>query len=386
MSLFKILRRIGTRSGSRPSTPSFEGAQDPFAQPASASQSAPALDDNGRDIRSRPVTPSASRPSAPSVEGIQAPFAQLGSPLQPAPALGDDGRDISSRPVTPSASRPSAPSVEGIQAPFAQLGSPLQPAPALDKDGARIRSRFNRIRILIIGRANAGKTTVLQKVCGTTDEPEVFDASGNKVLDPFAGGRGLHDINNATVFKNNPGFIFHDSRGFESGGAEELDEVKAFISARSGSTSMKDQIHAIWYCIPLDDDRPFITAETNFFSECGTGNVPVIVLFTKFDAMDGKAFTELKKSGVSSGDARVQAPGHAVRMFERDLRDKLYGMKYPPKSHVLLRDMNDPRATGKVLVDSTASAIDNKALKQLFISTQRSNIALCMKSAMDELE
>lgn len=106
------------------------------------------------------------------------------------------------------------------------------------------------------------------------------------------------------------------------------------------------------YCIPLDDDRPFLTAEKTFFSEGGTGNgmqvscasfpsdsvtVPVIVIFTKFDAMDDKAFSELTRSGMSIDDAKVQAPGHAVMMFDRDLRDVLYGMKYPPKNHVLLR-------------------------------------------------
>ena len=31
-----------------------------------------------------------------------------------------------------------------------------------------------RFRILIIGRANAGKTTILQRVCDTTDSPEIY--------------------------------------------------------------------------------------------------------------------------------------------------------------------------------------------------------------------
>ena len=31
-----------------------------------------------------------------------------------------------------------------------------------------------RFRVLIIGRANAGKTTILQKVCDTTEGPEVY--------------------------------------------------------------------------------------------------------------------------------------------------------------------------------------------------------------------
>ncbi|KZP32298.1 hypothetical protein FIBSPDRAFT_812576 [Athelia psychrophila] len=290
---------------------------------------------------------------------------------------------------TRSGSRPSTPPFEGVQAPFAQLGQASQSAPALDEDGSDIRGRFNRIRILIIGRANAGKTTVLQKVCGTTDKPEVFDASGNKIKKPNflrpSRDRGLHDINNATVFKSNPGFIFHDSRGFEAGGAQELDDVKAFISARSDSRELEDQIHAIWYCIPLDDDRPFTRAEISFFSECGTGSVPVIVIFTKFDAMDDKAFSELTKLGMSTDEARVQAPGHAVMMFERDLRGMLYGMKYPPKNHVLLRDMNHPQATCQELVNCTASAIDNEVLKLSFISMQRSNLALCMEIAMNEI-
>ncbi|KZP03430.1 hypothetical protein FIBSPDRAFT_923537 [Athelia psychrophila] len=252
-----------------------------------------------------------------------------------------------------------------------------------------IRRRFDRIRILIIGRANAGKTTVLQKVCGTTDQPVVYNARGKKIkkqnfLTPSR-DRGLHDINNATVFESNPGFIFHDSQGFEAGGAQELEDVNTFISARSDSLALEDQIHVIWYCIPLDDDRPFTRAEISFFSERGTGSVPVIVLFTKFDAMDDKAFAELTRSGLSADKARVQAPSHAVMMFERDLRGMLYGMKYPPKNHVLLRDMNHPHATCQELVNCTASAIDNEVLKLLFISNQRSNLALCMEIAMNDL-
>jgi hypothetical protein len=31
-----------------------------------------------------------------------------------------------------------------------------------------------RFRVLIIGRANAGKTSILQRVCDTTDSPEIY--------------------------------------------------------------------------------------------------------------------------------------------------------------------------------------------------------------------
>ena len=31
-----------------------------------------------------------------------------------------------------------------------------------------------RFRVLIIGRANAGKTTILQRVCNTTESPKTY--------------------------------------------------------------------------------------------------------------------------------------------------------------------------------------------------------------------
>jgi GTPase SAR1 family protein len=44
-----------------------------------------------------------------------------------------------------------------------------------------IREKFGRFRILIIGRANAGKTTILRAICNTTENPEVYDGLGRKV-------------------------------------------------------------------------------------------------------------------------------------------------------------------------------------------------------------
>ena len=54
----------------------------------------------------------------------------------------------------------------------------------LHMDPKTVREHFDRIgrfRILVIGRSNAGKTTLLQRVCNTTELPEVFNAKGEKV-------------------------------------------------------------------------------------------------------------------------------------------------------------------------------------------------------------
>jgi hypothetical protein len=48
------------------------------------------------------------------------------------------------------------------------------------------------------------------------------------------------------IFRSNQGFVFHDSRGFEAGGATELDNVKKFIKQRAKEKKLPDQIHAIW--------------------------------------------------------------------------------------------------------------------------------------------
>ena len=50
-------------------------------------------------------------------------------------------------------------------------------------DAAEIRRRCPQFRILIIGKANAGKTTILRKVCSAKPDakPVIFDAEGKEV-------------------------------------------------------------------------------------------------------------------------------------------------------------------------------------------------------------
>src|SRR5216683_3038993 len=40
-----------------------------------------------------------------------------------------------------------------------------------------------KFRVLIIGRANAGKTSILQKVCDTTEKPEIFGLDSSRTRD-----------------------------------------------------------------------------------------------------------------------------------------------------------------------------------------------------------
>ena len=47
-------------------------------------------------------------------------------------------------------------------------------------DFENLQEKFGRFRVLIVERANAGKTTILRGICNTTEDPEVFDSEGNK--------------------------------------------------------------------------------------------------------------------------------------------------------------------------------------------------------------
>jgi len=90
--------------------------------------------------------------------------------------------------------------------------------------------------------------------------------------------RGLHNVEDEIIFANHEGYVFHDSRGFEAGGEDELKTVQAFVRRRSQERRLEDRLHAIWfvplgicssksmkllfrYCIPMDNDRPSLDSK-----------------------------------------------------------------------------------------------------------------------------
>ena len=51
-----------------------------------------------------------------------------------------------------------------------------------DLDPYKLRMKYKRFRILVIGRANAGKTTLLQRVCNTTEDPCIYDKDNKNLV------------------------------------------------------------------------------------------------------------------------------------------------------------------------------------------------------------
>lgn len=147
-----------------------------------------------------------------------------------------------------------------------------------------LQQKYKHFRILVIGRANAGKTTLLKQVCNTTEELCIYNeekkslvcfhsdnsnpqANFQRVITVGANWRcnhhlrvlnvyipidfvdqhGIHDIHCLFAFANNLQFIFHDSPGFEKGDGTQLKEVQDFIKQHAKATDVEDQLHAIWY-------------------------------------------------------------------------------------------------------------------------------------------
>ncbi|KDR71722.1 hypothetical protein GALMADRAFT_777088 [Galerina marginata CBS 339.88] len=131
------------------------------------------------------------------------------------------------------------------------------------------KERNLEFRILILGRANAGKTTILERLAGASiDKAEV--KRGGKLLAGHAikgqSNCGLHSIDDEIRFHSLPGFVFHDSCGFEAGSLEEFSTVQQFVESHSAAVdSLRKQLHAIWICLPLDDSREFLETEKEFF-------------------------------------------------------------------------------------------------------------------------
>jgi hypothetical protein len=91
--------------------------------------------------------------------------------------------------------------------------------------------------------------------------------------------------------------------------------------------------------------------------------------------------------GVSRKDAEVLAPQHAKEAFANGPQLKLLynrkGNQRPPRCHICLPDMDKDGADCGPLVECTAETLNDDTLTQLFVTTQRTTLELCMRYAVE---
>ncbi|GJJ11596.1 hypothetical protein Clacol_005831 [Clathrus columnatus] len=180
-------------------------------------------------------------------------------------------------------------------------------------------------RILIIGRANAGKTTLLKHISNAdSSEALVYNKVRRRLSINPTKVRGIHDIDQSFYFPSNPRFIFHDSPGFETGDETQLKRAQEFIYSRSKEWQIEEQLHAIWFCLLTNASRPLLELETKFFNEERPGNVPVIAIFTKFDDLITQFYDPELGLQENRQVAEQILETSITEIFERGFRDFQY--------------------------------------------------------------
>ncbi|KAH9160119.1 hypothetical protein EDB89DRAFT_2106657 [Lactarius sanguifluus] len=251
-----------------------------------------------------------------------------------------------------------------------------------------------QFRVLIIGRANAGKTSILQRVCETTDSPVIRRGQEEVTLDPSM-DRGEHSIDDQLVFSNYKGYIFHDSRGIESGSTEELKILQEFIQRKCKETRLRDRLHAIWfglssvhititdshilrYCVPMDNQRPIL--DLKFFRDvCPDQNVPLIAVFTKYDqflrnvAMHVADYPNEYLNNNVSEVAEQQFKEHYLYPLGKDI------------GFVRLEKMHRQNTRCNDLIEKTAAVLSRDIVTLMLLAVQRDNFELCVRTALNRV-
>ncbi|KAJ6478702.1 hypothetical protein DFH09DRAFT_1215300 [Mycena vulgaris] len=205
----------------------------------------------------------------------------------------------------------------------------------------------------IAGRANAGKTSILQRVCDTTNSPDTYRVevvNGKETRTK----RGQHDITDELVFSNHEGYVFHDTRGFESGSTNELQIIQE-------------------YCIPMDNQRPSLDIEP-FHNICPDKNVPVIAVFTKYEAFRSNTRLNLEDDEREYEDLEDQTHRECEKVFRAEYLSSL--VKSPVR-------MEKPDARCDDLIRSTMNALNPEAVT-LMLAVQTQNLELSVQYAVNE--
>jgi len=117
----------------------------------------------------------------------------------------------------------------------------------------------------------------------------------------------------------------------------------------------------------MDSPRPILPAELQFFHK-GTGKVPLVTIFTKFDAQIIQEYGKLNDV-LDSLDRWRMARENANNAFHVTYLPKVLNAKYPPKSFVQLEGMNNPEKDCPELTMQTANTIDDFTLNHFCLNS-----------------
>ncbi|KAG8989719.1 hypothetical protein FRB94_014078, partial [Tulasnella sp. JGI-2019a] len=180
----------------------------------------------------------------------------------------------------------------------------------------------------------------------------------------------MHDINYEIIYPSRPHFSFYDSRGIESGSAEEIDKVAKFIAQRS-IMPLNQRLHATWICLPLDDERPVGETELRMLGLKNSGEV-----FTKYDGLETRALNTLRQEGqLKPREAFRAMADTAERLFKEHWLNRIYTAEPPKPPFVRLKDLHKQEGSCQDLMECTLDVLkDNEPAKKMFVVAQEYNL------------
>lgn len=167
-----------------------------------------------------------------------------------------------------------------------------------------------RFRILVVGGTGVGKSSLISTV---------FNIS-LKAIDIAHDRAGRADITLPYTSDENPRFILHDSQGFEPANTANWETVKAFLQT-SATAQLKDRVHAIWLCIetPRTGSRLQQTGDEQLLSLATEYQIPVIVVFTKFDMLVSQHVRQARKRKDPESENQKTQQMNAEEDFKRSI-------------------------------------------------------------------
>jgi len=124
--------------------------------------------------------------------------------------------------------------------------------------------------------------------------------------------------------------------------------------------------------------------------------VPVVLIFTKFDALVEKCYQKLRLQGKDHQEAKAAMHEFANKTFQDEYLSRVLATDFPPKAYICLAgnilfscriciflwilEMNKEETQCSELSEKTMDVLDNDVLVNLFVSTQRNNLDLCIKT------
>ncbi|KAG1777955.1 hypothetical protein EV702DRAFT_1027256 [Suillus placidus] len=192
-----------------------------------------------------------------------------------------------------------------------QLVSPSDETLELRPTTDEMFRKCPQFRILVIGKVGVGKTSLINCAFGVQNAIPAHDMPGEATID-------------VPLFSpQNNRFVLHDSNGFEPGEKGNLKIVRDFIDRRRAMPDLKDQLHAVWLCfqIPRAGGRLLETGVEQFLTsklKGELGNVPIVIVFTKYDLLLERVERTLDESAIKSlSKAAIQ------ELTENSAKDKL---------------------------------------------------------------